>query len=197
MEAALSEIGQRFAGKSVVKVADIGTGSGAIAVSIALHAPQARVTAVDIDPQALQIAALNVERMGVAGRVRLVRGDLLNPLRDEVYDGILSNPPYIAENEWPHLPPDVREYEPRQALIGGRDGLDLIRRLVEDAMARLSHGGFLAIEIGAGQAEAVLAMAQACGYAESRVVKDLAGIDRVVIMAKERGAVAADESSPG
>lgn len=197
VEAALSEIGQRFAGKSVVKVADIGTGSGAIAVSIALHAPQARVTAVDIDPQALQIAALNVERMGVAGRVRLVRGDLLNPLRDEVYDAILSNPPYIAENEWPHLPPDVREYEPRQALIGGRDGLDLIRRLVEDAMARLSHGGFLAIEIGAGQAEAVLAMAQACGYAQSRVVKDLAGIDRVVIMAKERGAVAADESSPG
>lgn len=197
VEAALTEINRRFPEAVQVHVADIGTGSGAIAISVAVNAPLARVTAVDIDPQALEVARFNVERTGVADRVRLVEGDLLAPLGDGAYDAILSNPPYISEEEWPRLPVDVREYEPRRALIGGRDGLDVIRRLVTGATSRLSPRGFLAVEIGADQGEAVLEMAHEAGYAERRIVKDLAGRDRVVIMAKECGPVEADESHPG
>lgn len=189
VEVALEEISRRFPGEAQVKVADIGTGSGTIAVSLAMHARQALVTAVDIDPKALEVARLNVERTGVADRVRLVQGDLLEPLGDDVFDAILSNPPYISEKEWPQLPPDVREYEPRHALIGGSDGLDVIRRLVAGAKERLSKRGFLAIEIGAGQGEEVLALARGAGYAKAWIVNDLAGRDRVVIMAKESGPV--------
>lgn len=197
VEAALEEIRRRFAHKEQVRVADIGTGSGAIAVSIAKSEPRAVVTAVDIDPNALEVARLNVERTKTAYRVRLVRGDLLQPLGDEAYDAILSNPPYIAEGDWPGLPADVREYEPRHALVGGADGLEVIRRLVAEAKEKLGPGGFLAVEIGADQGERVSALASAAGYAQHWIVKDLAGRDRVVVMAKESEPVEADASAPG
>lgn len=197
VEAALAEIARRFDGKPEIRVADIGTGSGAIAISVAKHEPRARVTAVDIDRQALEIAAENVRRTGMSGRVHLEQGELLSPLGDEPFDAILSNPPYIPEEEWRRLSPDVRDYEPRHALVGGKDGLALIRRLIQEAWSKLSPGGFLALEVGAGQADEALAFARACEYAGGRIIKDLAGHDRVLILARERGHGAADESLGG
>ncbi|HLS91483.1 MAG TPA: peptide chain release factor N(5)-glutamine methyltransferase, partial [Limnochordia bacterium] len=182
VETALEEIRQRFPEKPEIKVADIGTGSGAIAISVAKHEPRARVTAVDIDRDALDVAAANVQRTGVADRVTLKLGELLTPLGGEFFDAILSNPPYISEEEWRHLAPDVRDYEPRQALVGGKDGLAVIRQLIQEAKRSLAPGGFLAIEIGASQGDRVVALAQASGYAKTRLVQDLAGLDRVVIL---------------
>lgn len=182
VETALEEIRQRFPEKPEIKVADIGTGSGAIAISVAKHEPRARVTAVDIDRDALDVAAANVQRTGVADRVTLKLGELLTPLGGEIFDAILSNPPYISEEEWRHLAPDVRDYEPRQALVGGKDGLAVIRQLIQEAKRSLAPGGFLAIEIGASQGDRVVALAQASGYAKTRLVQDLAGLDRVVIL---------------
>lgn len=182
VETALEEIRQRFPEKPEIKVADIGTGSGAIAISVAKHEPRARVTAVDIDRDALDVAAANVQRTGVADRVTLKLGELLTPLGGEFFDAILSNPPYISEEEWRHLAPDVRDYEPRRALVGGEDGLAVIRQLIQEAKRSLAPGGFLAIEIGASQGDRVVALAQASGYAKTRLVQDLAGLDRVVIL---------------
>lgn len=182
VETALEEIRQRFPEKPEIKVADIGTGSGAIAISVAKHEPRARVTAVDIDRDALDVAAANVQRTGVADRVTLKLGELLTPMGGEFFDAILSNPPYISEEEWRHLAPDVRDYEPRQALVGGKDGLAVIRQLIQEAKRSLAPGGFLAIEIGASQGDRVVALAQASGYAKTRLVQDLAGLDRVVIL---------------
>jgi len=110
---------------------------------------------------------------------------LLEPLQGVLFHAILSNPPYIAESQWEHLPPDVRLYEPRGALLGGADGLDLIRRLIQEAWPRLVPRGFLALEIGHDQGEAVLELARARGYASAWLVQDLAGRDRVAVMAKE------------
>src|SRR5690606_32099755 len=182
VETALEEIRQRFPEKPEIKVADIGTGSGAIAISVAKHEPRARVTAVDIDRDALDVAVANVRRTGVADRVTLKVGELLTPLGGELYDAILSNPPYISEEEWRHLAPDVRDYEPRRALVGGEDGLAVIRQLIQEAKRNLAPGGFLALEIGASQGDQVVALAQASGYAKTRLVQDLAGLDRVVIL---------------
>ncbi|HLS90017.1 MAG TPA: peptide chain release factor N(5)-glutamine methyltransferase [Limnochordia bacterium] len=182
VETALEEIRRRFPEKPELKVADIGTGSGAIAISVAKHEPRARVTAVDIDRDALDVAVANVRRTGVADRVTLKVGELLTPLGGELYDAILSNPPYISEEEWRHLAPDVRDYEPRRALVGGEDGLAVIRQLIQEAKRNLAPGGFLALEIGASQGDQVVALAQASGYAKTRLVQDLAGLDRVVIL---------------
>ncbi|MBO2521901.1 MAG: peptide chain release factor N(5)-glutamine methyltransferase [Clostridia bacterium] len=185
VETALAELGRRFAGEACLDVADIGTGSGAIAAGVAKGEPRARVTATDIDAGALELAAENLARLGLSGRVQLVRGDLLEPLQGVLFHAILSNPPYIAESQWEHLPPDVRLYEPRGALLGGADGLDLIRRLIQEAWPRLVPRGFLALEIGHDQGEAVLELARARGYASAWLVQDLAGRDRVAVMAKE------------
>jgi len=185
VDTALAELAARFAGKDYLKVADVGTGSGAIAVSVARTEPRAVVTATDIDAGALALAAENAERHGVSDRVRFVEGDLLVPLGDEMYDCILSNPPYVADEDWEKLPPDVRLYEPKIALAGGPDGLACIRRLITSAWPRLAPGGFLALEIGYDQGQRVLELARAEGYAHARLVKDLAGHDRVAVMAKE------------
>lgn len=160
------------------RVVDVGTGSGCIAVTLARHAPEARLTATDIAADALAVARRNAQRHGVAERVDFVRADLLAPLAGA--DLIVSNPPYVATGEWDALPPSVRR-EPCGALLAGADGLDAVRRLLAQAASRMRPGGLLLVEIGAGQGDAAQALAQAAfPQAKCEVLRDLAGKDRVL-----------------
>lgn len=175
----LVELALAFAGQTFerFRIVDVGTGSGCIAVALAVHLPEARVVAVDISPAALQVARRNVERHGVAERVRLAEGDLLAPL-DEPVDLLVSNPPYTIVSE---IDEGVRRHEPGGALDGGPDGLAVYRRLLAQAPAKLRPGGSLLLEIGATQADAVTELArQHFPKASIRLYRDLAGLDRVV-----------------
>ena len=161
-------------------IADVGTGSGCIAVSLAVHLPRATIYAIEISPAVLAVARRNVERHGVAARVRLVVGDVLTPPPSPV-DLIVSNPPYIPTGDCGSLPASVRDYEPRLALDGGPDGLGIIRRLLAQSPAVLRPGGALLIEIGADQGEAASHLARTLfPRAAVRVHLDLAGRDRVL-----------------
>ena len=160
------------------RVLDLCTGSGCVAVTLALTRPTTQVTATDISEPALALAQENALRLG-APLVAFARADLFGALRGP-FDLITANPPYIASAEVETLAPDVRQFEPRLALDGGEDGLVLVRRILEDAPARLAKGGVLAMEIGAGQADAVAALFVARGFEELERARDLARIERVV-----------------
>jgi len=163
---------------AVSAVAEIGTGCGAIAVSLALNLPQAKIYATDISASALKIARLNCEKHGVADRVCLLRGDMLQPL-PELVDLIVANLPYVREAELPQV--DSAGFEPLLALNGGVDGLDKIRQLCQQAGDRLRPCGSLLLEIGQGQATAVTALlSRLSPSAEVEVTPDLSGIERVV-----------------
>jgi release factor glutamine methyltransferase len=165
------------AGRSSVIIADIGTGSGAIAVALALHLPQARIVATDISGDALVVARRNLEPYGMAERVQLVQGDLLRPLSEPV-GMLVSNPPYTILAE---IDEGVRRYEPHRALDGGLDGLDVYRRLLAQAPTKLLPGGAVLLEIGATQGAAVSELArQHFPAAQVSVHRDLAGLDRVI-----------------
>ncbi len=157
---------------------DLGTGSGCIAVALAHELPRARIVATDVSAAALGIAARNARGHAVTDRLAFVQGDLLTSLNRH-FDVIVSNPPYIADRE--PLPPEV-EREPGRALRAGRDGLDVIRRLISDAPARLRSGGWMLIEIGSGQADAVRRLALDVGFVSLSLRTDFAGIPRVVVM---------------
>lgn len=164
-------------------VMDVGTGSGCIAVALAAHLPQATVCAIDLSPAALAVARRNVERHGVANRVRLMVGDVLSP-RPGLAELIVSNPPYISTGDCASLPVSVRDHEPRLALDGGPNGLTIVRRLLTQAPAVLEPGGAILIEIGADQGEAASHLARAYfSQATIRVHPDLAGRDRVLEVA--------------
>jgi release factor glutamine methyltransferase len=161
-------------------VVDVGTGSGAIAISLAVDASWARIYAADLSSPALDVARDNARRHNVYERITFLLSDLLEALADPV-DLIVSNPPYIAQEEWATLPAGVREREPRLALDGGVDGLQIIQRLLVDAARRLRTQGALMIEIGAAQGpEARKAARRAFPDAEIQIVQDLAGRDRVL-----------------
>lgn len=171
-------------------VADVGTGSGCIAVSLARRLPLAVLYATDRSAEALRVAGRNAERHGVAGQVTFLEGDLLKPLRARGLSGqvdiVVSNPPYIAEREWEALQPEVRLFEPRIALAGGEDGLAVYRRLVQEAIDLLSADGWLIMEVGQGQAESVRMLLDATKqYGMVDVRPDQAGIDRVVCARKQ------------
>ncbi len=171
------------------RFADIGTGTGAIALSVLHFVPEAAADAVDISDDALSVARQNAEALGLTTRVRFFSGDLLAPLRDagqRGYDAILSNPPYIPDADLAELAPEVRLEEPRLALAGGADGLDFYRRLAQEAPPLLRDGGFLAVEVGIGEAADVASLFQAAGLSGIEVRKDLGGIDRVVMAWKRR-----------
>lgn len=166
-------------------VVDVGTGSGCLAVSVAAALPTARVLAIDVSPEALAVARINMVQYGVNGRIECFCGDLLAPLSEGLSanqgDVILSNPPYIAEIDWMTLQPEVRCFEPRLALAGGRDGMDLYRRLLRQAPAYLKPGGVLLMEVGFGQADSVCRQAEESGWFRVYdVLRDEGGIDRVV-----------------
>lgn len=167
-------------------IADVGTGSGCISVTLAVHAPLARVYALDLSPQALRVAQANALRHGVAGRVTFLQSDLLRALPEPI-DLIVANPPYVAYQDWPSLPPEVRAHEPRLALDGGPDGLDLIRRLLDQAPTHLCPGGAILVEIGATQGPAAARLArQAFSTADVTVQADLGGRDRVLYLQMPR-----------
>jgi release factor glutamine methyltransferase len=161
------------------RIVDVGTGSGAVALAIKKERPEAELFAVERSPDAAAVARKNAERLGLA--VTVLEGDLLAPVAAQApFTLIVSNPPYIPSDEIARLAPEVRK-EPVAALDGGRDGLDVIRRLVKEAPPLLAATGALALEVGAGQAAAVSALFAADGrYATATATPDLGGIDRVV-----------------
>ena len=161
-------------------IVDMGTGSGCIAIALAVHLPDAQITAIEVSPAALAIAQSNAERHGVADRVQLMVGDVFSP-RPGLVDMIVSNPPYILSSEMPTLPVSVRNHEPQVALDGGMDGLTIIRQLVNQAPAVLRPGGSLLIEIGANQGRSASGLARTVfPDADIQVHPDLAGHDRVL-----------------
>jgi release factor glutamine methyltransferase len=161
------------------RILDVGTGSGAIAVSIAHDWPEAAITATDVSAAVLDVARGNAERLGFADRVRFLQGDLLDPVAGERFEIVVSNPPYVPTADRDSLSVEVREHEPALALFAGEDGLAVYGRLVPAAFAALEVGGFLVLEIGYGQSEAVGAMLADAGFAHIEFVPDLQGILRV------------------
>ena len=165
-----------------LRIADIGTGSGAICLSVLHYLADTAADTVDISPEARAVAEENAASLGLADRVTFHTGDLLQPLRGMTFAAILSNPPYIPEADIAGLAPEVRLKEPHTALSGGRDGLDFYRRLAKEAPAMLVPGGFMAFEVGIHQAEPVAALAKANPLiARTEILPDYAGIDRVVV----------------
>jgi release factor glutamine methyltransferase len=166
------------------RVADVGTGSGCLAITLALEHPGVDMVATDISRDALDVARANAAALGAP--VRFVDTSLLDGLAGPL-DLIVSNPPYVAARDRESLPPDVRQFEPAAALFGGQDGLEVIRALVQAAALTLGDHGWLVMEIGAGQARSVEAIAAAAGLSVVRLAPDLAGIPRVVVATRSTG----------
>ena len=163
------------------RIADIGTGSGAIAITLAAEMPSLHLVAVDLSAQALAVARANARRLGVAARITFLEGDLLQPLRAAhctALDAIAANLPYIAEEAYPTLMPEVRDYEPREALLAGENGIALIRGLIEECAGVLRPRGLLAVEVGLGQAERIAALLTKAGWGNVQVYNDYGGIPR-------------------
>jgi release factor glutamine methyltransferase len=179
VEAALA----RARGIDAPKILDVGTGSGAIAITLALELPKARVSATDVSPGAIEAARANARRL--AATVEFRRGDLVAPFTGERFDLIVSNPPYVPSGELAGLAPEVRDHEPRVALDGGVDGLEVYRVLAGSVGEALEEDGGIVVEIGFGQREGVGALFAAAGYRVLRTDRDLAGIERVLTI--ERG----------
>jgi release factor glutamine methyltransferase len=164
-------------------IADIGFGSGCIATTIALQRPTSAVVGTDLSDAAMDYATRNISRHEVEDRVTLFQGDLMQPLAQTAIgqlDGIVSNPPYIRDSDMAALQPEVAEYEPREALIGGLDGLDVVRKLIVDSRDCIRPGGFIVLEIDPPQADEVCQLLQANGFQQWRVRQDLDRHDRVV-----------------
>jgi len=169
------------------RLLDVGTGSGAIALAVAHELPECEVTATDTSAAALQVARANAERLGLAERVRFVQGSSPGEGTDGTgrgFDLVLANLPYISEAEWGSLRPEVTEWEPREALLAGPDGLDAIRAAIP-AMSELAPA--LALEVGQGQAETVSTMLRDARFGAVETRRDLAGIERVVVGRREAG----------
>jgi len=164
--------------RSEASIAEIGTGCGAIAISLALNLPQAKIYATDISAPALKVARTNCQKHGVINRVRLLPGDMLDPLPEPV-DLIVANLPYVKESELPAR--SSVSFEPRLALNGGPDGLDRIRQLSRQLNNKLHPGGYLLLEIGQGQEKAVTTLlSRLFPSAKIEVTPDLGGIDRII-----------------
>lgn len=186
---ALLDLARAQAGNSHLQIADVGTGSGIIAVCAAKHLPDARVLAIDHCGAALNVARANAQGHGVTGRVEFAAGDLLDGTAPEPqFDFIVSNPPYVARSEFDTLARDVREYEPRQALLAGDRGTEVIERLVPQAARRLKAGGHLLIEISPMLHDTVCKILRAeAGLVQESTIKDLARLPRVVHARKAHG----------
>jgi len=162
---------------------DVGAGSGALVVALARELPDLLWVAVDVSAESLQVARENARRHGVAARIHFSQGDLLSWLRPGVwFHLIVANLPYVPREELEHLSREIRDYEPQAALLGGEDGLALIRPLARQAHQHLQPDGWLALEVGAGQAERVVDMLRATkAYNVLKTVNDYQGIPRVVL----------------
>ena len=177
--AALEWIGVPDAGGDAIFVADIGSGSGCIGLTLAMERPQIKVYAVDLSPEAIATTRANIERHGMGQRVGVLKGALLQPIpAGRVIDWVVSNPPYIPTADIEGLAPEVREQEPRLALDGGGDGLAVYRQLIPQAAGRVRRG--VLVEVGIGQAVAVAVMMRDVGLTGVETVRDLSGVERVV-----------------
>lgn len=175
VEAALARLPEN----TPLRIADLGTGSGAIALALASERPQAHVTATDQSPHALQIARENATRLGLPN-LRFLQGDWFAPLTGECFHLIASNPPYIAERD-PHLSQGDLRFEPPAALSSGADGLDAIRTLTANALAHLEPGGWLLLEHGFDQGDAVRRLLRTAGFIDVETLGDLEGRERVSV----------------
>jgi release factor glutamine methyltransferase len=167
-------------------IVDVGTGSGCIALSLAAERPDARVHAIDLSPAALRVARGNTERLRLASRVQLHEGDLLAPVawRAGAVDLVVSNPPYVSAEEWAGLEPEVRDHDPRSALVAPGPPDRIYQRLAEQARPLLRPGGHLLVEVGRGMADTVAAVFEEAGLSPKGVHRDLDGIARVVEAAR-------------
>jgi release factor glutamine methyltransferase len=183
LEWTAARAGRRAPGSGAGAVLDIGTGSGAIALSLAAEGGFDVVVATDVSGDALEVARSNARRLGLAERVEFRGGALFEPVAaGERFAAIVSNPPYVAETERDSLAAEVRDHEPALALYGGAGGLDVITDLIEQAAGYMEAGALLAVEIGAGQSEAVLRLLRSAGtYTAERVVGDLTGRERFAL----------------
>jgi len=174
----------RETNRPTVDVLDLCTGSGCIAVAIASNVIEAEIIATDISPEALQIARYNIEKYDLQSRVTLLQSDLwaqIDRADKGIFDLIVSNPPYISTAEYAQLEPNVRKFEPPQALLAGEDGLDYYRRIIEQAQACLADNASLMLEVAYNQAQEVVALCEQSGYLRDiRVIKDTLGHQRVV-----------------
>jgi len=186
VEAALAIVQDR---NTLVRIIDLCTGSGCIAVSLAKELTAARVIATDVSEKALAVARENTRRHGVSEHIRFLLGDLFEPLEELDIRGqmdiIVSNPPYVQAGVLSTLQPEVRDYEPEIALISGPEGTEMAKRIIQRAPEYLKKNGALIMEMGLGQAKALTRMVEATGaYGYSELLKDLAGIERVLIVRK-------------
>jgi len=174
---------RRTPGFHAPAIADIGTGSGAIAIVLAKHVPNCRVIATDFSPAALAVARQNAQEQEVSDRIEFLEGDLLAPLHGRGLRAryLVSNPPYISDEEWEAVAPNVKDYEPHTALRGGVDGLKFIRPLIAGAGEFLERPGQLVLEIAAAQKDAVLRLAGEAGFENPRVLADHEGLPRVLV----------------
>jgi release factor glutamine methyltransferase len=186
IEAALAIVHKR---NQQVRIIDLCTGSGCIAVSLAKELTSANVIATDASEKALAVARENARNHGVADRIRYLEGDLFDPLEEldirGQIDFIVSNPPYVRAGDMATLQPEVKDYEPLMALIAGPEGTEIAQRIIKHATEYLKKNGALIMEMGLGQAEALTNMVEATGtYAKPEILKDLAGIERVLVARK-------------
>ena len=177
VEAALEEIGDKLAARRIL---DLGTGSGCLLLALLSELPNAIGLGIDDSPAALAVAKRNAERLGLAARAEFRQGRWGEGLQER-FDLIVSNPPYVAEAEWGRLQPEIRWFEPKAALVGGPDGLAAYRELARDCERVLATDGALVLEIGLGQADAVLALLAAQGLEAIERRRDLAGIERCLV----------------
>lgn len=182
-EILVEEIIELCKGKDDLDILDIGTGSGAITVSLAKYIEKSRLTSLDISEIALEIAKKNAKSNGVIDKINFIKSDLFQQIvgTNLKFDIIVSNPPYIRKRDIDELHTQVKDYEPYNALEGGIDGLDFYRNITEQSKNYLKPGGILAYEVGHDQAEEVVKIMQNNGYNKIYIKKDLQGIDRVVI----------------
>jgi release factor glutamine methyltransferase len=174
----LVEIALEIGATSVI---DVGTGSGAIALAVADELPAARVFAIDTSMDALRVAQVNTDRLGLADRVDVVNRGVATIASTGPCDLLLANLPYVSESEWESLAPEIREYEPREALVPGPTGLEAIQGLLDSLAGLQWRPATVALEIGAEQAAAVSELVRGAGYSAVETRRDLAGLDRVVV----------------
>jgi release factor glutamine methyltransferase len=182
VEAALKLIPLKT-GPRPLSVLELGTGSGAVIIALAVERPGHRFAAVDISPGALSVASANAKRHGVEDRIDFLQGKWFEPVRHQggCFDLVVSNPPYVARSAFETLAPEIVQYEPREALDGGADGLDAIGLIVAQGPAHICRGGWLLMEIGSDQGSRVESLVRGAGvYDEFSIVKDFTGLDRVM-----------------
>lgn len=181
VEAVLDEVGGTPA-----RILELCTGCGCVGVAVAVNASQVRMIATDIRSEAVELARRNAVRHGVADRIEFRTGDLFDPISAEsaLFDVVCANPPYVEEDAWDELSPVIRLHEDPRALLAGKDGLAVVRRLIEGAVSRLSPRGLLAFEVGMGQYDRVCRLLVGRGYDDVGCRRDLAGIERIVLARK-------------